>query len=263
MSNELVDLEVTLQVVGHKAGQLAATLDTTESASFPYTASDELEGTGRNFLASGGDTNDDGLAPTLVASFERGTHHTDVTCAVKGVVAAAVSHVNKLLLDALAAELGGVDKVGSTKLLCPLLFGVVDINDNNPASLVLGSSLDDGQTDTASAKDGNVGSGLDTATAGSDDGSSVTGGDTAAEQAGPVHGSILGNGNDGDVGDNGVLGEGGCSHEVEEVLALAPEARSAVGHDTLSLCGTDLSAEVGLARLAELAFLAFWGAVAC
>jgi hypothetical protein len=47
---------------------------------------------------------------------------------------------------------------------------------------------------------------------------------------------------------------------VKEVLALALEARSAIGHDTLSLRGTNLAAEVGLAGLAELAFLAFWGA---
>jgi hypothetical protein len=45
---------------------------------------------------------------------------------------------------------------------------------------------------------------------------------------------------------------------VEEVLALAPEARGAVGHDTLTLCSADLAAEVGLAGLAELALLAFW-----
>lgn len=259
VSNELVDLEVTLEVVGDKAGQLAAALDTTESATLPYTASDELEGTGGDFLTSGGDTNDDGLSPTLVAGLESGTHDVDVTCAVKGVVAATICHLNELLLDALVAELGGVDKVGSTKLPCPLLLGVVDIDDNNLASLVLSSTLDDGQANATSTKDGNVSSSLDTATTGSDDGSSVTSGDTAAEQAGTVHGSILGNGNDGDVGDDGVLGEGRGSHEVEEVLALAPEARSAVRHDTLSLCGTDLSAEVGLARLAKLAFLAFWG----
>lgn len=47
---------------------------------------------------------------------------------------------------------------------------------------------------------------------------------------------------------------------MEEVFALAAEARGAVGHDTLSLCGADLAAEVGLAGLAELALFAFGGA---
>jgi hypothetical protein len=46
---------------------------------------------------------------------------------------------------------------------------------------------------------------------------------------------------------------------VEEVFALASEARCAVGHDTLSLCSADLAAEVRLAGFAELAFFAFGG----
>lgn len=47
---------------------------------------------------------------------------------------------------------------------------------------------------------------------------------------------------------------------MEEVLALALESRGSVWHNTLSLCGSDLAAEVGLAGLAELALLALWGA---
>lgn len=45
---------------------------------------------------------------------------------------------------------------------------------------------------------------------------------------------------------------------MKQVLALALEARSAVGHNALALGGADLAAEVGLARLAELALLALW-----
>ena len=96
-----------------------------------------------DFLASGSDTDDDALTPALVASLERGAHNLHVTSAVEGVVAAAIGHLNKLVLDALSAELGGVDKVGGAKLLCPLLLGIVDIDNNDLASLVLGSSLDD------------------------------------------------------------------------------------------------------------------------
>jgi hypothetical protein len=50
---------------------------------------------------------------------------------------------------------------------------------------------------------------------------------------------------------------------VEEVLALALEARGAVGHNALTLSCADLAAQVGLARLAELALLAFWCARRC
>lgn len=69
------------------------------------------------------------------------------------------------------------------------------------------------------------------------------------------------NGNDGDIGDDGVLGEGGSAHEVKQILALALESRGAVGHQTLALGGSDLTAKVGLSGLTELALLAFGGAV--
>jgi len=48
---------------------------------------------------------------------------------------------------------------------------------------------------------------------------------------------------------------------VEKVFALALEARGSVRHDTLALGCANLAAKVGLAGLAELALLAFWGAV--
>ena len=44
---------------------------------------------------------------------------------------------------------------------------------------------------------------------------------------------------------------------MQKVFALALEARGAVRHDTFALGGADLTAEVRLAGLAELAFLAF------
>lgn len=47
---------------------------------------------------------------------------------------------------------------------------------------------------------------------------------------------------------------------MEQVFALALEARGAVGHDAAALGGSDLTAEVGLSGFAELAFFAFWGA---
>lgn len=216
-----------------------------------------------DLLTGSSDTNDDGLSPSLVAGLKRSAHDIDVTCAVECVVAAAVGHLDELLLDALRAKLGRVDEVSGTELLRPLLLGVVYVDNDDLGSLVLDCTLDDGQTNAASAEDSNVGALLDTTLSGGDDGSTVTSCDTAAEQAGAVHGGLLSDGNDGDIGDDSVLGECGGSHEVEEVLALALEARGAIGHDTLTLCCADLAAEVGLAGLAELALLALWCADSC
>jgi hypothetical protein len=47
---------------------------------------------------------------------------------------------------------------------------------------------------------------------------------------------------------------------VEEVFALALEARGAVGHNAFALRGPDLAAEVRLAGFAEFAFAALGGA---
>lgn len=213
-----------------------------------------------NLLTGSRHTDDDALSPTFVTSLQRTAHNMHITRAVKRVIAATICHLDQLLLNALTTQLGRVDKVGSTELLSPLLLGVVDIDDNDPASLVLRRTLDDRETDTAGAEDGNVGSLLNTVLACCDDGRTVARRDTAAEKTGAVHGSLGGDGHDGDVRDNGVLREGRGAHEVEEVFALALEARSAVGHDTFALGRTNLAAEVGLAGFAELAFAAFGGA---
>jgi hypothetical protein len=210
-----------------------------------------------NLLASGSNTNDDALAPALVAGLEGAAHDVHVAGAVES------GHVHQPRLDCLAVlqVLGWVDEIGRAKLGRPLLLRVVHVNNNNLACLVLDSALDNTQADAASAEDSDRGTLLHAALAGGDHRGAVAGGDTAAEQTGAVHGSLVGDGDDGDVGDNGVLGESRAAHEVQEILALALEARGAVGHHTLALCSANSTAEVGLARLAELALLALSGAV--
>jgi len=216
----------------------------------------------RDLLASSSDTNDDALAPALVAGLESAAHDVHVAGAVESVVAATVSHLDQSRLNVLAIlqVLGRVDKVSGAELGRPLLLGLVHVHDNDFARLLLDRTLDDTQTNAASTEDSDGSTLLDTALTSGDDGGTVTGGDAAAQQACAVHGCIWGDGNDGDVGHNGVLGEGRAAHEVEEILALALEARGAIRHHTLTLGRADGTAEVGLARLAELALLALGGA---
>ena len=204
-------------------------------------------------MTSSSNTDDDALTPALVAGLESGAHHVDISSAVKGVVTTTVSHLNQLLLNGLVLEVVGVDKVSRAKLVGPLLLGRVDIDDDDLAGLVGHSTLNDGETDAASTEDSNVGALLDVS---GNAGSTVAGGNTTAEKTCAVHGRIVLDGDNGNVGENCVLGEGRCAHEVEEILALALEAAGAVRHDTLALGRADLAAEVGLSRLAELALLA-------
>jgi len=68
--------------------------------------------------------------------------------------------------------------------------------------------------------------------------------------------SILGDLGDRYLGQHGVLGEGRGAHVVVDLLTLAREARRAVRHQALTLRQSDLGAEVGLVRAAELALSA-------
>lgn len=192
-----------------------------------------------------------------MAGLEGSTHDTDVASAVEGVVATTVSHLNQVLLDSLALELGGVDEVSGTELASPLLLAIINIDSNDLASLVLDSTLQNRETDTADTKDSDVGALLDL---GGLDSGTVTGGDTAAKETGTVGRDLRSDSNDRDIGNDCVLREGGGTHEVEEVLAAGLEAGGAIGHDTLTLSGADLTTEVSLAGLAELAFAAFGSA---
>lgn len=192
-----------------------------------------------------------------MAGLEGSAHDTNVTSAVEGVITAAISHLNKVLLDGLSGELGGVNEVGSAELASPGLFTVVDIDGNNHTGLVLDGTLHNGQTDTADTEDSDVGALLDL---GSHDSSTVTGGDTATEQTRSIGRDLRSNRDDRDIGNDGILCEGGGTHEVQEVLSAGLEAGGTIGHNTLTLGSTDLTTEVSLARLAELAFTAFGSA---
>lgn len=206
-----------------------------------------------NLLASCCDSDDDALSPALVAGLECRSHHTYIARAVEGVVAASVRHLNQVLLDAFTAELGRVDEVGRAELLAPGLLAIIDIHDDDLFSAVLYSALDDRETYASSAKDCNVRALLYIR---SHHCGPVTGGDTAAEQAGTVHWRLGSDRYNGNVGNDGVLGEGGGAHEMQQLFALALEARCSVGHDTFALGSSDLAAKVRLAGFAEFAFAA-------
>lgn len=132
---------------------------------------------GGDFLAGGSDTDDDTLAPSLLAGFKSSTHDTNVASAVESVVTPAVCHLDELLLDALVTELGRVDEVGSPELLAPFFLGVIHIDVNNHRGLVLNSTLDHGKSDTSGTENSDTGVGLNIS---GHNGGTVTGGDTAS-----------------------------------------------------------------------------------
>ena len=164
-----------------------------------------------DFLASCCNPDDDTLSPTLMAGFERRPHHAHIARAVESVVAASIRHLDQVLLDALAAELGRVDEVGRAEFLAPGLFVVIDIHDYNLSGAILHGALHDRETDASGAKDCDVRALFYIR---SHHCGPVAGGDAAAEQARAVHWRFGSDGYNGNVGNDGVLGEGRRAHEV-------------------------------------------------
>ena len=189
-----------------------------------------------------------------MARLQRSAHHAHIPRAIERIIAAAVRHLDQLLLDTLVPQFRRVDEIRRAELLAPRLFPVVDVHDDDLRGPVLDRALDDRQPDAAGAEDGDVGSRFH---ARGHDCGAVACRDAAAEQASAVHGRFVRDRDDGDVGHDGVLREGGGAHEVQEVLAAGFEARGAVWHHAFALGGADLAAEVGLAGFAEFAFAAF------
>ena len=196
-----------------------------------------------------------------MARLERRAHHTDITSAVKRVVAPAVRQLDQLVHNTLALrQLGRVDKVGRAKPRRPLLLGGVHIHHDNLPRLLRNRTLNNTQPHTARPKHSDVAPLLNTSR---DARRAVARRDAAPEQARAVHGRVGLHGDHRDVGHDRVLGEGRRAHEVQDVLAARAEARGAVRHDALALGCADLAAEVGLVGLAEFAFFAFGGAGEC
>ena len=178
--------------------------------------------------------------------------------AVKRIIASTIRHLNQPLLDRLALlQLRWVYEISRAELLAPLVLIIIHIHDDDLRRPVLDAPLDDAESDTARAEDGDITPFLDTVLACRDDGGAVSGRDAASEQTAPVHGRLVRHGNDRDVRHDRVLGEGRGAHEVQQRLALAGEARGSVGHDALALGRADLAAEIGLAGSAEFAGAAF------
>lgn len=214
-----------------------------------------------NLLARSRHANNNRLSPPLMTSLERRPHNMHIPRAIERIIASTIRHLNQLLLNRLVAQLRRVYEIRCAELLRPLLLRIVDVHNDDFGGPVFDGALDDAETDAPGAEDGDVGALLEAAFACGDDGGAVPGRDAAAEEAGAVHGGLVGDGDDGDVGYDGVLREGGGAHEVEQVFAFAFEARGTVGHDAFALGGADLAAEIRLAGFAEFAFAAFGCAV--
>mmetsp|Transcript_24028 Transcript_24028/g.61353 ORF Transcript_24028/g.61353 Transcript_24028/m.61353 type:complete len:362 (+) Transcript_24028:330-1415(+) len=212
----------------------------------------ELEGASGDLLAGSGDSDDGHVTPAAVCGLERLTHDLGVACAVEGVVPTEASraHAHQRLLEWLLRMIFRVDALCAPELLGNLELLWIHVDSDDGVGTDGLCSLDDGEADGSEAKDGHRREGLHL---GGVPNRAKTGRDAAAKKTRLLrvhHGVDLG---DGDLGEDGVLGEGRAAHEVPDGTAvlLQREARRAVGHHALSLRAADLRAEVSLWRHTE------------
>ncbi|TIB38936.1 hypothetical protein E3P86_01356 [Wallemia ichthyophaga] len=152
VSVERIHVEFVIEVVHNNPRQLALAFNTTEDATFPHSTGDELEGISGYFVGHWRKTDDDALAPPLMAGFEGGSHHADVSNTYDSVVETASSDINQVRFD------GPVDVKGIYKVCCAvfqgvLLFVAVGIYCNDPARSRRFRPLYSGQTYAAGAED--------------------------------------------------------------------------------------------------------------
>src|SRR5215470_10552580 len=126
--------------------------------------------------------------------------------------------------------------MGHSETLAPLLPRRVDVDADDHVSASKPQALDDIEPNAAESEH-------DTGRAGLHLGRVENGADprsgAAADVADLVEGSVLANLGDRELGQHGEIRESGRAHIVVQLLAIEREARSAVRHHALSLCGPD------------------------
>ena len=194
---------------------------------------------------------------------QRRAHDVHIAGTIEGIIAPAIRHINQPALDILPLlQLVGVHEIRGAEFLAPTFLLVVDVHHNNLLRSPRSSTLHHRQPDTPGAEHSDISPLLNALlpVSSRDSRSTVPSRNAAAEQTRAVHRRLIRDSDARDVGDDGVLGESGGAHEMQQVFALALEARRAVRHHAFALRGADFAAEVRFAGFAEFAFTAFGGA---
>lgn len=97
--NELIQPEFTLEVTLNELRHLGAALNAAKSAAHPDTARHKLERRGLQYTARRCHSNDDGLAPALVASLQRSAHQIRASNALEGTANLGEKRRNKVEND--------------------------------------------------------------------------------------------------------------------------------------------------------------------
>src|SRR5690606_2054710 len=121
-----VDTDLAVHVPVDDLGDIRPPARPAEGGAAPDPAGHQLERAGRDLLAGAGDADDDAFAPALVAAFQRLAHHLHIADAFKGIVDAAVGHLDDRLHH--VRHLARIDEVGHAELAGERHFLGIDVD---------------------------------------------------------------------------------------------------------------------------------------
>src|SRR6516225_3892345 len=96
MRDQRVDLNLAVHVPIDDFRDVGAAFRAAKRGALPHPTGYQLKWPGGDFLASAGNPDDDASAPSLVAAFERLTHHSDVADAFKTEVCPALGQIDEV-----------------------------------------------------------------------------------------------------------------------------------------------------------------------
>ncbi|MNE24728.1 hypothetical protein D3C80_1180280 [compost metagenome] len=252
MRDHVVNADAVFHVPIDDLRHVGAPTRSAEGRALPLPTSDELEWPGADLLTSGGDANQNRLAPALVAALKRLAHGVDITDALERVVGSTVGELDDRVDDVF--DLLRVNEVGHSILTRHFLACRVDVDPDNLAGTDQLGTLDHVETDTAQAEDHHVGPRLDF---GGEDHRTQTGRHAATDVADSIERRVFANFRQRDLRYYGVVRECRCAHVMQDRHAVERETAGCVWHQPATLCRTDRLTQVGLLRQAKLALTAF------
>jgi hypothetical protein len=172
--------------------------------------------------------------------------------ALEGVVDPAVGQVDDGLHD--VVDLGRIQRVGRPELPGELELRRIGVDGDDALGTRYGGALDDGEADATHAEDRDARTRLDLRGI---EHRADAGRDRAAEQAHLVQRCVRADPGQGDLGQDGVLGERRRSHVVVDAASPVRDPARSIGHEPLALLLAQGDAQVRLAGEAEPALAAF------
>jgi hypothetical protein len=116
MRNQVINIDFAIHVPIDDLGDVGSPSGAPESGALPHAARHQLKRPRLNGFTGPGNSDDDGNAPTTVATFERLAHEIDIADTFEAVIGAAVRQGYQVR-DQILANFLGIDEMRHSELL--------------------------------------------------------------------------------------------------------------------------------------------------